>query len=279
MALLAQFIGPGGTLGVSSAVWSCRLGCVNHRLVVTPCSAPASLGLLPTDGCFTSAQHPAGWVPDGVWCQGDAVHCCYALKGFIRIWMTYIVYYIAKIGYMAISPRGSPCSWVGDAFIILRTPDPGGPSTASCHPSFTHLILLFVTMAAGTDPSQDGNGAMSRNIFSWTDLGDGDIPLEDSDPLVMPTGHSALRGAWSSENPPFLPQHFPVTPRLGTSCCDYFGGGKWRLVLAYEGVRAGGWMKQPSPIYNPFPSPCSGPDLILELSGFSRGDGFMALNN
>lgn len=95
LALLAQFIGPGGTLGVSSAVWSCRLGCVNHRLVVTPCSAPASLGLLPTDGCFTSAQHPAGWVPDGVWCQGDAVHCCYALKGFIRIWMTYIVYYIA----------------------------------------------------------------------------------------------------------------------------------------------------------------------------------------
>lgn len=65
--------------------------------------------------------------------------------------------------------------------------DPARPRATLPQPG-THLILLYSTMAAGTDPSQDGDDTMSRKNCSRTNLGDRDVPLEDSDPLVMCIG-------------------------------------------------------------------------------------------
>lgn len=237
---------------------------VSHGLV-SHCFCSCFPGGAPKDGSFAPAQHSAGQVRVPP-CQGGGVQGSSALWG---VWNAINGHQPSWL-LRALREEVAASPWDRQALGDPAQPRATLPCPGTC------LILLFSTMTSGTDPSQDGDDTFSRKSCSRISLGAGDLPLQDSDPSAMGTGWPGLLRGPRAVRTPILP---PTSPswlqRLGTSCCDYFGGGcgvaglgPWRS----EG-RSGGW-SSPIPVYNPLPPPCLGPDLILELSGFSRGDGF-----
>lgn len=197
MALLAQFIGPRATLGVSSGVRSCLPWPCKSRAGVTPRSAPLPQGPLPRDRCFCSARHAAGGVAGSAWCQGDAGHCGDALNAYIRL----------QIAHIAISPPGCSVLSGGDACITPGTTRPWGTQRIPGSPLLgRYFILLFSTVTAGTDPSRDGDDTTSRKTRLRNNLGDGGVPLKDSDPWA---GGGAVR------TPSPSPSISSLAPRAG----------------------------------------------------------------
>ena len=90
--------------------------------------------------------------------------------------------------------------------------DPAQPCATLPQPG-THLILLFSSMAVGTDPSQDRDDTMSSKNCLRSNLGDRDVPSEGSDPWAMCPGWLELVGDPGPRGPPSFSQLFPLGPR------------------------------------------------------------------